>query len=240
MQADVRKKKLTNTSVPTTQLCQILTSFHISCFRNETTQIELRALKYSPVPGSSSCSLEVISLLNLVCLLPLRVFTTHRHQPHFREEEIEVQEVKGLAPVTQINSKWYRRGAPRTMYQAVTSLHAGPSVPPSQDLPPYHSQSTPSLVQAGPAAPGLSTGQDQAEIMAFSHSSWFLPCSQARPPQTSATPSSVSFKAAQPNSYPTPTPSQGPVCAAHFHTRPLGAGLRQGACNSVLWVLLAY
>ena len=28
------------------------------------------------------------------------------------------------------------------MYQAVTSQHAGPSVPPSQDLPPYHSVNT--------------------------------------------------------------------------------------------------
>lgn len=81
-------------------------------------------------------------------------------------KKLRFREVKGLAPVTQINSKWYRRGAPgQCTKQSPPSMLAlqCPHLRTSHPI----ILSTPSL-QAGPGQTRPSTGQDQAEIMAFS------------------------------------------------------------------------
>lgn len=81
-------------------------------------------------------------------------------------KKLRFREVKGLAPVTQINSKWYRLGAPgQCTKQSPPSMlalqcpHLRTSHPIILSTPP---------LQAGPGQTRPSTGQDQAEIMAFS------------------------------------------------------------------------
>lgn len=153
-------------------------------------------------------------------------------------KKLRFREVKGLAPVTQINSKWYRRGAPgQCTKQSPPSMLAlqCPHLRTSHPI----ILSTPSL-QAGPGQTRPSTGQDQAEIMAFSSQLLVPALLTGQALLDLCHPLLCFLSGLLSPTLPHPeTPSQGPVCAAHFHTRPLGAGLRQGACNSVLWVLLA-
>lgn len=84
--------------------------------------------------------------------------------------------------------------------------------------------STPPL-EAGPGQTRPSTAWDQAEIVAFSS---HLPVPVLLTGQAPANPSC--FLSGPPLSPALPhpqAPSKGPVCAADFHTRPLGAGGRQ-------------
>lgn len=92
------------------------------------------------------------------------------------------------------------------MYQAVTSPSMLASVPPSQDLPPYHSVNT---FFTGRARPDQ--GPAQARIKQRDHglllTVLLVPaCSQARPPRPLPPPPLFPFWAAQPNSTPTPKP----------------------------------
>lgn len=88
--------------------------------------------------------------------------------------------------------------------------------------------STPPL-QAGPGQTRPSTTQDQAEIVAFSS---HLPIPVLLTGQAPLDPCQplLCFLSGPPLSPALPhpqAPSKGPVCAADFHTRPLGAGGRQ-------------
>lgn len=87
--------------------------------------------------------------------------------------------MKGLAPVTQINSKWYRRGAPgQCTKQSPPSIKLALQCPISGPPTPII-LSTPFL-WAGPGQTRPSTGQDQAEIMA-SPSQLLVPAPAHRP-----------------------------------------------------------
>lgn len=170
------KKKLTNTSVPTTPALSNLNVIPYLVLGMKQ-QIELRALKYSPCPRLLLLPfLEVITLLNLVCT-PSCVFSLHIVTSLILErKKLRFREVKGLAPVTQINSKWYRRGAPGQC----TNSHlpaCWPSVPHLRTSHPII-LSTPSL-QAGPGQTRpaqAGSNRDHGLLL----NSWFLPCSQAR------------------------------------------------------------
>lgn len=158
------------------------------------------------------------------------------HQPRLREEETEVQGSEGTYPRSH---KSMVSGTDQKPQDKVPGSHLPACWPCSAPIsgPPTLSFCQHLLYRQGQTR----SGRDQAEIVAFfSH----LPAPSLLTGQAPLDPCQpllcfLSGPLLSPTlPHPQP-PSKGPVCAAHFHTRPLGAGLRQGACNSVLWVLLA-
>ena len=118
--------------------------------------------------------------------------------------------------------------SPRTRYQAVTSQHAGPAVPPSPDLPRYHSVNTSFTGRARPDQAQHSPGPSRDCGLLFT-SPDSRPAHRPGSPRPLPTPPLFPFwAAAQPNSTPPPTPKQRACLCSPFPHQATGGRTEAG------------
>lgn len=130
------------------------------------------------------------------------------HQPHFREEETEARGSEGTCLESHKSTVSGTDQKPQDKVPGITSQHAGPVVPPSRDLPPYHSVNTSFTGKARPdqAQHSLRPSRDWGLLLTSPSS---CPAHRAGFPRLLPTSPLFPFWApAQPSSTPPPNPKQ--------------------------------
>lgn len=138
------------------------------------------------------------------------------YQLHFGKEENEAQESEGSVPQSSRSTLGSRARSPWIRYQAVTSQHAGPAVPPSGYLPPHHSVNTSFTGRARPDQAQHNPGPSRnCGLLLTSPDS--CPANRPGSPRPLPTPPLFPFWAtAQPSSTPPPSSKQRACLCSRF------------------------